>query len=214
MTTETVSAAQLERWCALLDKDEIAAAERHSLEAGRAAYVACHALTRRLLERVAGVEAAMWRFAAGELGKPHIVDPSSPLHFSHSHAGGLVACAVAAFPVGIDAEQRNRAVAPATMEAVLAPSERALLMAAAPASRAETFLQLWTLREALVKATGRGLSFPREEFAFALEPPRLESGGEDWTFFTWKTPDHVLALAAGAADPVRLVQSTLAPEEL
>jgi 4'-phosphopantetheinyl transferase len=49
-------------------------------------------------------------------------------------------------------------------------------------------MRLWTLREAYVKATGQGISFPREDFAFKLDPLGIHFADKNfcahWQFST------------------------------
>lgn len=82
------------------------------------------------------------------------------VHVSISHSAGFVACAAACVPVGIDLEslarQRDHL---ALAEAVHGPAQRERLAALPADARAEAFLQWWTLKEAWLKARGRGLDF-------------------------------------------------------
>ena len=213
------SAAALVGWQALLDPEETAQAGRLRLEADRHGYIAVHALTRRLLEAAGGAPAASWQFRVTEAGKPEIAGPGIGLHFSHAHTDGLVVSAAANFPVGIDAESfARRPLEPGVVGGILAPAEIALVEATAPKTRHETFLRLWTLREAYAKATGKGLHYPREDFWFSLDPARLyleDGDARKWQVFDWSTKHHVLALAARHPqhDPITLDRRSLAPEE-
>ena len=48
-----------------------------------------------------------------------------------------------------------------------------MLQQAPPSERARCFFRLWTLKEAYIKAIGKGLSAPLNSFAFTLEPIRI-----------------------------------------
>lgn len=101
-----------------------------------------HALARQLLAEKQGISrdaVTIWRENSG---KP-VTDRG---YFSLSHSHGLVACAVAEVPVGIDVE-KIRPVSPQLLR-VLSPDERESVRCD------EDFFRLWTLKEALVKCRG------------------------------------------------------------
>ena len=77
------------------------------------------------------------------------------------------------WPVGVDAEAIDRNVNLAVADRYFFGAEGSWLAGLPPAGRAEGFLRLWTLKEAYIKATGRGLSQPLDEFWFEIDPPRI-----------------------------------------
>ena len=225
MEIRTPSADTLARWHAVLSPAETARTERYRFDTDRNAYIAAHALTRGLLQAIGGRPAASWQFQETESGKPEIMCPAEEptLQFSLSHTRQLVACAATqGFALGIDAEALDRPeVGTSVVEAVLSPSEIALLNAAPARLRHRTFLQLWTLREAYVKATGKGIHFPREDFSFALDPLDISFAGGDgdaseWQFFAWNASLHMLSLAirCNQRHRVTLRKRTLVHDEL
>ncbi|MFI8993962.1 4'-phosphopantetheinyl transferase family protein [Streptomyces sp. NPDC053542] len=118
---------------------------------------------RDLLGRRLGVSPARLRVAYTPSGKPYLPDHPEQ-HISWSRSGRLLlAGADDAGPVGVDIE-RLRPV-PAALD-VLASVYPALPVTADPAA----FLPAWTLLEAAVKATGRGLASGAAEVALALGP--------------------------------------------
>jgi 4'-phosphopantetheinyl transferase len=213
------SAAALSRWHAVLDSREVARVARFHADKDRNLYIAAHALTRALLAHVGEKLAAAWQFAETEKGKPEIIDNESNLAFSLSHTAGLVACAVAHFPVGIDTESRDRKQKQADIaQTVLASSEVALLTAYPFPRQSEIFLRLWTLREAYVKATGQGISFPREDFAFTLDPLAIHFADKnlcaDWQFSAWDENRHIVVLAASQRRNLTIVKRRLTEDDL
>jgi 4'-phosphopantetheinyl transferase len=213
------SAAALSRWHAVLDSREVAQAARFRADKDRDLYIAAHALTRALLAHIGEKPAAAWQFAETEKGKPEIIDNECNLEFSLSHTAGLVVCAASHFPVGIDTESRDRKKVQADMaRTILAPSELALLTAYPFDRQSEVILQLWTLREAYVKATGQGISFPREDFAFTLDPPVIHFVDKnlwvDWQFSIWNENRHIVALAASQRRNLTIVRGRLTENDL
>jgi 4'-phosphopantetheinyl transferase len=88
-----------------------------------------------------------------------------------THTDGLAAFAVGRpHSLGIDAEAWRM---PAPIELAshyFTPTETLLVAAQAPAEQPSTFYRLWTLKEAFLKANGRGLAAPLDSFAFSLHP--------------------------------------------
>jgi 4'-phosphopantetheinyl transferase len=95
----------------------------------------------------------------GEEGKPYF--PSRPhLHFSLSHTGDLVLCALSSRPVGADIEQVVPRQ-PRLVQYALTGAEYAQYQALGGGW--DVFYALWTRREAWCKYTGLGLAKLREE---------------------------------------------------
>lgn len=121
------------------------------------------------------------------------------MHFSISHSGGDVWLAFSrAGAVGVDVE--HEAPARADIEPLLHAGERAADLDD-PARRRN----LWIRKEALVKATGMGLSLPLADFRVAACP----SAG-DWLIdapasfpVPWSTHDVPAPGCAGVAVAVR-----------
>jgi 4'-phosphopantetheinyl transferase len=160
----------------LLDEHERERLGRFRRAADTARYLAAHALTRLVL-------ADLLRTAAAELvfdrtcrcGRPHGKPtlPGGGTHFSLTHAGDIVGLAVhAGGPVGLDVEQaRELKDLPSMLQHVCSPAELTGSGPLAPAA----FFVAWTRKEALLKATGEGLSSPMN--AITLGP----DGVRGWT---------------------------------
>lgn len=200
---DTADAPTLAAWHGTLDAEEQKAAARFRSEADRRAYVAAHALARAMLAEAAGRPAQDWRFRRTSHGKPELATAHALpwLRFSLSHTRSLVACALAAEDdIGLDVEALSRPEAsPGLAERYFAPAEAALLAAQPRAARHATFLRIWTLKEAYVKATGEGIAAGLSSFAVTLDPPRLAFAPGDparWRLMQWQpTPGHILAMA-------------------
>jgi 4'-phosphopantetheinyl transferase len=105
----------------------------------------------------------------GAQGKPFA--PALPdLHFNLSHAGADVLLALARCePLGVDLERIDRRVAiDAIAQRHFASAEAAALAELAPARRREAFIDLWTRKEAVLKAIGAGLSYGLQRVEFEV----------------------------------------------
>jgi 4'-phosphopantetheinyl transferase len=120
---------------------------------------ATRATLRVLLGAYAGTPPGSLAFARAPAGKPFLEDvPWLRFNVTHSEVLALVAVA-RDLEIGVDVERRRVVEdAAALAERYLAPDE-ARVIAAAPADcQSDAFLRSWTLREAMLKATGDGLS--------------------------------------------------------
>ena len=142
-----------------LDETERARAARISNWLRHQHFTAGRALLRHRLSCVVdqAVRPAAWRMAEGLHGKPSTAPGLPQIHFSISHADGLVMVATSqTTPIGIDLERvtRTRNTNPALDQ--LSHREQAWLDRHDGADRWPAFLQLWTAKEAVSKATGLG----------------------------------------------------------
>lgn len=212
-----VAPAQWDALAGILDESERARAARFAFEEDRQAYVAAHALLRAELSRHAGLSPQDWRFAATTLGKPYLLDAPRDLRFSLTHTRGMVAVAIAeGVEIGVDVEPSDRRAESMNLaERFFAPEEVALLAAVEGRARREMFFAIWTLKEAVVKATGQGLSRALDSFSIALDPPRvtMRDGSQmEWSAAHWRRGSFHFALAAQA--PVRSDLSEAEPSAL
>jgi 4'-phosphopantetheinyl transferase len=102
-------------------------------------------------------------------GKPFLEGVAN-LHFNLSHSGTCTAIAVSReVEPGVDVEQprRQRALLPLARR-YFAPSEVEVLEALPEASRNDAFYSLWTCKEAVLKAQGRGIAFGLHRLSFDL----------------------------------------------
>jgi 4'-phosphopantetheinyl transferase len=190
---------------ALLDDDERARAARFHFARDRLAFIAAHALARTLISTQLPGAPTDWRFVANEFGKPEVVRTPGmvPLRFNISHTHGLVAVALALeHDVGVDVEVLDPGRLSLDLaERTFAASEVALVRAAPASELTAALYAIWTLKEAYIKAVGKGLSLPLDSFAFSLDPLAIQfSDGADLPS-TWllrrlcPTSRHALALA-------------------
>lgn len=205
---------------ALMTADERARHDRFVFERSRRQFAAARALVRRVLAGYVGAPPEALRFVVSAHGRPALTPEVGGLVFNLSHTEGLAALAVAReAELGVDVEDCQRRSRPEDIaDHFFAAAEVAGLMALPAAARPARFFDLWTLKEAYIKARGLGLALPLGGFAFDLAGGReaiavrfeatigdVETG---WRFaLADPTPRHRLALAfrgpGGAAPRVR-----------
>jgi 4'-phosphopantetheinyl transferase len=215
----------LERASDLLSPDETERLKRLRRPDARRAFAIARVLARATLSETCEVEPHAWRFAPGAHGKPVIVKPRRipPLQFNLSHSGGLCACAVAVgHDVGVDVETVERLVSfDGIARRCFSADERAALDRCPPEERCSRFFEHWTLKEALAKAVGRGLTLPFGGLSFHVgEAPTVVFEREfrddpsAWRFFLVR-PDTshrcAVAVRCGPNTRVKLDWRTATP---
>ena len=128
-------------------------------------------MLRSVLSSYHSAAPGAWQFDTEPGGKPMLAGPlarESGLSFNLSHTTGLVACAVTrGGDVGVDVESLDRAAqARELAQRFFAPAEAAELGALEPDPCRQRFIEIWTLKEAYVKALGTGLATQLSQFAF------------------------------------------------
>jgi 4'-phosphopantetheinyl transferase len=210
----------------VLSRQEQAQADRFHHPEDRVAYAAAHALLRLRLGEVVGQGVESLHFASGPFGKPALQGPGP--QFNLSHCRSMVCIAVSAQgAVGVDVEPLDRGHEldlAALARDVLTPAEQAQL-GAGGGSVPWTFMRLWTLKEAVVKACGTGLSQDLHTLGIELHEDvpilRRASGPSgpwqpdtDIQLRQWWPDAHALALACIGAGPLVVAHQVLDLTEL
>ncbi|MEA3544276.1 MAG: 4'-phosphopantetheinyl transferase superfamily protein, partial [Thermodesulfobacteriota bacterium] len=100
------------------------------------------------------------------------------------------------------------------------PQEIRAYQALSQSDRAERFYTHWTLKEAYLKAVGRGLDFPLNSFWFLLsdsdgathidihfEDQKRDGENQDFQFFLGRpTAEHLLAVAISGQENLQFVE--------
>ncbi len=161
--TASAPAGDVDAALAVLSAHERARYTRFAFAEDRRDFALAHALLRRTLSECHALPPDAWTFVTESGGKPALspeLRAATSLSFSISHTRGLVACAVARDAIaGIDVERIDARVDPVAIARRFFSSEEAeALERRAVAERHQRFAELWTLKEAYLKALGDGLS--------------------------------------------------------
>ncbi|HTV85481.1 MAG TPA: 4'-phosphopantetheinyl transferase superfamily protein [Dyella sp.] len=176
---------------------------------------------RALLAVYLGVPADAVTFVQDVHGRPELAPPWHGLlqfNWSHSVDRALIAVTRDVAP-GIDVERiRPRPRAMALAERFFHSEETAALAALDPARREHAFLELWTGKEAVLKALGRGLAFGLDRLRLGVTPPgpllwldgddpgqwqlhRLPLGADHVASVAWRGPPREIRLWTLADGP-------------
>lgn len=173
----------------LLDHEEQLTAAYFREARHRDRFVAGRGQLKQLLGAYSESAPAHLKFTRGQNGKPSLVqnDSSEELFFNFTHSADRAICAVTHIgPVGVDLEQVQAWDDLRELEKLVFTTEEiTLLEQLAQEERDDEFFRLWTHKEALVKATGDGLSLAPESFAVDLIEACVIAGdlaGDGWRF--------------------------------
>ena len=203
-------AALTQQTLAWLQAKEIARYERLVQQRHRLEFLLGKWLTRICLSEYTALAMGDWQFSYNAYGKPQ-PQPRAGLGvqtpcFNLSHSHGRAVLAVGRTPeLGVDIEftGMKRRVAQIAHR-YFAEEEIRALLALPHSDQPSRFYELWSLKEAYIKARGLGLAIPLRSFAYSFSPDRLElnemsrSSAAQWRWQIWQLHTgqlYALALA-------------------
>lgn len=144
----------------VLSEDEIARVRRFRREIDRRRWIIGRYKLRHVLAGETGQSVAEVCFGYGVSGKPYLLNQGQTrLEFNLTHAGNLLAIAVSEPAVGVDTEPvRELSGLEAIVLESLSERESNEVLACDLTDRPRHFLEYWTSKEAILKASGTGLS--------------------------------------------------------
>ncbi len=186
------TATELDRMASELSDVERARAARFGTDELRSRYVVGRATLRRLVAAMLGTAAPYVPLRRGDRGRPELDLPSPPLDFNVSHTRDVALIALlSAGPrvrVGVDIEHLGRELgADRLARRYLSAPELAEFKRLDSERRRRRFIELWTCKEAISKATGAGLSAPMARLGIDLaDGPRLVQGPAPYSPADWE----------------------------
>ncbi|SEP28807.1 4'-phosphopantetheinyl transferase family protein [Amycolatopsis saalfeldensis] len=181
-----------DRFLRLLDDVERGRHEAYRLELDQRRFLTGRVLAKTLAAERLGVpvETVVFDATCADCGKPHGRPrvPGADLVLSISHSGELIGvAATAGVPVGLDVESSSRRADASLIEYALSPAEQEALAGLPDTERSAAFFVYWTRKEAVMKATGKGLKIPLQSI----------------TFSPYNAPAELVASSDPALDPAR-----------
>lgn len=218
--TETLLLNRYQSWLTLEeDKKRL----RYRFEKHQHLYLITRALIRSLLSHYnPNIPPQDWRFELNHWGKPSLVSEQNPNNwiFNLSHTDGLIACAFTQdHALGVDVEDISRDGETIKIaDRYFSPQEYRALIALPAQKQNDRFFDLWTLKESYIKACGKGLAIPLDEFSFSFQADNAnvdgirlhtESAREDdaslWRFWNWQFKEqHRISLGIKSSDSTKL----------
>ena len=193
-----------------LSPAEIQKADRYMKQSDRQLSLVSRALLRYLIAGATRQDPKSLRFSANEHGKPFLKQrPDIQFNLSHSH--GAAVCALCRDDaVGVDVEDVGRQTDLSIANRFFSSAEAELVSKAPEIEKRALFFDIWTLKEAYIKAVGKGLSIPLNSFSFNADQADIQitfsdTGRTDpmWQFFQWRPePGKIVAAAGRSASPI------------
>ena len=193
-----------------LTSDETERAAKFHFELHRNRYIAGRGVLRRILSEYTSIHPAELVFTYSSTGKPALQMAAAlrtpDLHFNLAHSEDLAVFAItSAGPVGVDVEHiRQLKDMDDLVARFFSSRENERFQQLAADDKPAAFFNLWTRKEALLKATGAGIAggLNQVEVSFLHgEPARLLSiGGDPSKSNGWFL--HNLEAASGFAGAV------------
>lgn len=157
----------------LLSKDEISKANRFRFEKDRTCYILCRGFLRILLNSYLSIKPKNIIFEYNSYGKPELsqFQNSKNIKFNISHSEDYFLIAITEkYDIGIDIEKIKKIddfmiIA----ESVFSDAEYNLLKKTPCNKQLKSFYSIWSQKEALIKASGKGVSFGLAHWSTTLD---------------------------------------------
>jgi len=179
---------------ALLHPQEIEKAMRYRQENDRRQRIISKAVLRILVGRFIKVDPKEIRFKSDKNKKPYLESTiSGNLHFNVSHSGNWILIALAANPVGVDVEQMDASFTYQNMLSFSFNKEEISYIKSAKIPY-QNFYKLWTRKESLLKATGKGLVddltlIPSLD-GVHQDPTQITGSAENWQISSFNVDEN------------------------
>ncbi|MBL7951728.1 MAG: 4'-phosphopantetheinyl transferase superfamily protein [Flavobacteriales bacterium] len=188
-----------DRYLELLDSGERARLHRFKFDADKERFLLGHGFLREMLGAYLGRDAHSITFERGTHGKPYLT--GHPLHFNLSDTKDAIAVAFARHTaVGLDVETMHRTVDHVSVGAhYFTKEEQASIEAAYDGKR--RFLEFWTRKEAVLKASGVGIMDDLRVLRVDQTENRMMIAHE--TFIAMAAPEY--HVTTWAVDPTGII---------
>ena len=193
----------------ILSADELARANRLQDTKIRDRWIAGRILLRKLLAELLKCDAASIHFTYGEDGKPRLA-ASNELSFNISHSGSQAVFAFShVLELGIDIEEMHPLSAmDRVMQLVFSESEIESVRCLSGGNEIQAFFQIWTLKEAFLKAIGSGFRTPANQFSVIStmdRQPIMEKNKREIRHQGVHASLHPLSIAPGCAAAIAVL---------
>jgi 4'-phosphopantetheinyl transferase len=162
--------SQIAEFREILSDDEITRADRFYFEKDRNSFTVSRAMLRIILGGYLNIDPGKLIFKYNQYGKPYFADNN--ISFNLSHSGDFALYAVSdGIQLGIDVEfMRDKVSYKEICARFFSVNEVKALCDLPEHQHKEAFFNGWTRKEAYIKAKGKGLAIPLNQFDVSLVP--------------------------------------------
>jgi 4'-phosphopantetheinyl transferase len=188
----------LDYFLSILHPDEIARANRYYQTKDRNRFIISRGALRIILGKYLNGKPVLIEFKTGINKKPYINTNLTQLCYNISHSGDWILLGISDSEIGADTEQVNFTFKHQdVLQDNFSPAEINYIN---QSSSVERFFMLWTRKEALTKATGKGLDndlklIPCLDGIHVAQSSTISSE-EDWLISTFSLSENYLASVA------------------
>ena len=162
-----------------LSEEEILRSERFRFPELQRRFAVGRGALRVILAGYLCIEPERVKFGYTTHGKPFLLNSPADIQFNLSHSHGFMVAAVCLnSPIGVDIEKKDpRFRAMEIAERFFCDGEKEQIAGLDAGARLEAFFQIWTAKEAVLKATGRGLALELKRWKWRWR----RCGSSRWT---------------------------------
>lgn len=178
-----------------VDSDRRAKVERISAEKERYRCLGAGLLLADVIDKELGIHTSNIKLSYGENGKPSLVGYEE-FNYNLSHSGDMVVIAYGNAPVGIDIEylERRNRYNEAVIKRCFTESEQKYAIS----NGDKGFFDIWTMKEAYLKLSGKGVSVPLN--SFSVDPVGEMCSDKEVAMRLFHCEDYVVAVSIYKCD--------------
>ncbi len=160
LNINSVTDSQIQLWFEQMSSERKEAVSSIKISRKRKSKIIADALCRKAINEYCGVNPEDIVFKYNRYGKPYV--KNIPVHFSISHSGNYVVCAVSENEIGIDIE-KIRDIDSRICKRFATEAEADYI-----SSNQNRIFEIWTLKEAYFKCIGTGLTSDIKNISFDI----------------------------------------------
>lgn len=183
----------------LLNVEEQARADRFYFEKHKRRFATSRAAVRIILGRYLNLPPEQLEFSYNAQGKPSVINLQK-LQFNLSHTEDTALLAVGKnFPLGVDIERYSARPYEGIAKHLFSDQELEDLAKAPPSLKPALFFHVWAQKEAFIKASGLGLSYPTKDFTVPTTFPTKQLVEDKLHNTTWHLRSFMPRIACSGA---------------
>lgn len=189
-----------------LSRDEVIRANRFLSPIHKRRFIAARGTLRYILSQYLEIKPQELSFVYGEHNKPAI--PNTDLQFNLAHSQDIAIYGLTLdHEVGIDIEKIQHSYNPAIAERYFSAKENKELEQIPEEEKKEAFYRLWSRKEAIIKALGKGFSQSLATFDVSLKPISeiIQIEETDWSLISLDV-NKEFASALATNQPINAIQ--------